>query len=552
MADDEKKLTDSEAENNPESKDWKWDAAAPLAGKDFLEESISNRKFNKKAEESEDEDDDDDDDFDDDSDEEEKGRHEYGDGHCIICGKKITNSQSENYCNECRTKYLKVDYGATHIILSIVMVFIAIIGIVTFYSTAKITSAVNKADKLAEEGKLSAATDAYNEVDEVVTSVNGLLNAFNSGVSGSGEEAGVAFFSSGASIGKKRAALMAKSFSLSYDDPDAFMNLVDNSFTKKELDKKENAQIKGCYNFVKDFISGYTKVNNDLQNAYTPLFESAQTGGMSQKEIDKKIADILDATDKYAAKHSDVSSGVISYFKFGLLYSAKEYCNAEVSDADLYGYIQNTYDDAGDYGYMFYQDISSFALSLDKYEDVITLADKAIKVNSNNADAYYYSAIANLRLEKFDAALKACDKVAELTPGDYESSAIKANILRRQKQYAAAIDICEAVPAESKSAEISRQEAIAYYLAEDEENAVKYAKESYDAAYAASYSGGSFSLEVVNTSALIYKLCGAEEDYDTVTETLAQSNAKLEDSVMAVINGDSTFEDLFMTGKGDI
>ena len=566
MADDEKKLENEEAEKAAEKQDWQWDASAPLAGEDFLDISLP----------SYDEDEDEAEELPEESEEyqteeaetaeeaeipeeeiiEEEAAETDGDdsetpeGCCIICGEKIRNSKSEFYCNACRSKYMKVDYGASHIILAVVMVFVAVIGIVAFSATSKITGSVKEADRLASDGKISAAADAYDIATDTVTSLNAKFNAFLKGISSNFED--IAFFDGGSKIGKKKAEILSKTFSLSYNDSDEYFNLVESSFSEKELNSPKYADVKGSYDYIKKFFSDYSKANEELQSVYAPFFEAAYSGDAGENAIKEQKDKALEGIDKYAEENPDIDAGTIAYFKYTLLYFAQQSYGVKVEPDELYGYVSKAYNDAGDYGYIYFQDVASFALTSKKYEDVLSAANKIIEKNPSDSDAYYYKAFAYLRLEKFDEALKACDKVAEFSTDEFDNCAIKANILRRQGEFRAAADVCDSVPAESKTSEISRQEAIAYYLAGDEDNALKYAKEAYDSAYAESYNGGAFSLETVNTSALIYKLCGDDEDYDAIIDALEQSGAKLEDSVMEVINGDKTFEDLFMTGKGDI
>ncbi|MCQ2480031.1 MAG: hypothetical protein MJ120_05260 [Clostridia bacterium] len=567
MADDEKKLTNGEAEESAEAKDWQWDASAPMAGEDFLtlsaladedEEEDAEETADEATEEIAEEAEISEEATEEKAENEEETAEEAADengetppGYCIICGEKIRNSKSEYYCNECRSKYMKVDYGATHIILSVLMVFIAVFGIVMFTATSKISGSISEADKLLKDGKISAASDAYSDVDITVETLNERFNAFLHGISENIES--VTFFNGGKKSDQKRAEILAKTFSLSYDDADTYYSLVESSFTEKQLNSPKYAQVKGCYDYLKKFLADYTTMNEDLQNAYKPLFDAAYTGDADADELSKMAKDVVNAIDKYAAEHTEIGSDVVSYFKYSMLYFAEQNYGIKIDSKDLYSYVLKAYEGAGKFDYLYYQDVASLAFTVDEYNVVLDASNKALEQNPSNSDAYYFKAAAYLRLEKFDEALEACDKLAEYSTDPYDNVSLKANVLRRQGQFLAAADICDSVPAANKSSEISRQEAIAYYLAGDEDNALKYAKESYDIAYSASYNGGgAFSLETVNTSALIYKLCGDDEDYDAVLEALKQSDEELEDSVMAVIKGDATFEDLFMTGKGDI
>lgn len=566
MADDDKKLENGEADEN---KDWQWDASAPTVSDDFeillrdsedetdddaddeteiaADEAVKNigetdedvkpavRKDSKKdAEDSDDEDSD------------------VPPGHCLICGQKIRNSQSEFYCNECRTKYMKVDYGATHIILSIIMVLVAIIGIVTFVSTSKITAAVRKGDELVKKGNYSAAYDAYYAVDEETGKLNEGFRAFLGGISNSLNDTDFELFSSGSNTGKKKAVVIAKSFSVSKDNPDDFFAIVDSSFTKKELDKPEYAQVKGCYDYLKHLIDANTFLNNKIIKEFQDLYLSVSSGEAANEEIAEKRDKIITGIDNAAKERKDITKADAAFVKYALLDYIGQSFGVPVEEDVLYKYISEAYDNAGDYSYIFFNDIASCSVYNENYEKVISAADKMLKSDPSCFDAYYYKAFAYNNLGKFDEALETCDKLGEYSEDVYAVSDIKAAALRRKGSFAAAIDVCENVPKNQKYAEILRQEAIAYYLSNDEDNALKYAREAFDSAIAESYSSSNLDLRIANTCALIYKLCKADEDYDAIVESLGQQGGQLEDSVMSVINGETTFEDMFMKGKGDI
>ena len=134
-----------------EEKSWDWDASAPQAPTDSFDigefsaeatsdeapaEPLTEAELNpaEKAEKVT-----------------QETHEEHKPGTCLICGKDLKKSPSELYCNNCREKYLKVSFGASHIILSIVIVFAAVFGIVLFSSTGKIVSCVRKADSEAEQ-----------------------------------------------------------------------------------------------------------------------------------------------------------------------------------------------------------------------------------------------------------------------------------------------------------------------------------------------------------------------------------------------------------------
>ncbi len=553
MADDEKEL--NKEENEQQKKDWQWDASAPLANENFLDITLPDNNGEDEesiAEDSQDaqEEDAEQDKSDVSSDTAGSDNSDTLPGYCIICGEKIKKSKSELYCNECRTKYMKVDYGASHIILSILMVIIAIAGIVTFVSTSKIADAVKEGDRLVDQGKETAALDAYYNVDIVTQQLNDSFNAFLKGISPNFDT--VTFYDSGAKVGKKKAELLVKTYSMATDEPDTLFSVINSAFTQKELNSKKYKDVKDFYDFLKKFNKDTQNLFADLQSSYSDIANKVYSGEAENGEAKKETAKIFAEVDKYEKNHPDLAKGSADFFKYSFVNFLSQ-SGVDISDDEVLKYIDSACGKVGNYKYIFLQSYVAAALAADSYEGIISACDNALEINCSNVNAYYFKSMAYMRMGKFDEALEACDKVEEYSTTKYDNCEIKASILRRKKEFRASVDVCESVPQESKTSELLRQEAISYYLLGDKENAFKYAKESYDSAYAdAANSSSAFSLEAVNTSALIYKLCDKEEEYDAIIDALKQSNSELEDSVKAVIKGDKTFEDIFMSGKGDI
>ena len=127
MAEDkEKSLTDETLPKEPEetSASWDWDAAVPQTDTsnitlDDLQET-EEKVVEQPAEEPEENETE--------KEEEAPASNPDDDGLCIVCGKERGNSPSDLYCNACRAKFLRTNYGVGHIILAFVMVIVAALG----------------------------------------------------------------------------------------------------------------------------------------------------------------------------------------------------------------------------------------------------------------------------------------------------------------------------------------------------------------------------------------------------------------------------------------
>ena len=228
---------------------------------------------------------------------------------------------------------------------------------------------------------------------------------------------------------------------------------------------------------------------------------------------------------------------------------------AEKSDkAAMLSYLKEAYEKAGEYGYFYADNLISVGWECQDTDLVIETAEKTIDFNPCDESAFFFAAKAYASKKDFDSAVNTCEKLREFNPDSLEYYIIQSEILRRKGDFNAAVEICEKGEEEGQDPEILRQKSIAYFLLEEKDKAVEAAKDAYEASYGSSYSGGSVSLEVLNTTALICYLAGGEakETYDEINELLKSQNYEFEDSVKDVIKGDKTFEDVFMGEKGDI
>ncbi len=568
MAEDTKRPDENEAPEE-ESKDWQWDAAAPTVDDDYLnldslipkDEEDAEEEPESDAETPEAEDDAPQEDVPDEEivieepqEEPDEALPENGadapfeEGCCIICGKKIKNSESELYCNECRSKYMKVDYGASHIILSIIMIFVAVAGIVAFTATSKIAAELKKGNDYYKNSQYSNALDSYNGVISTTDSINERLNAFLQGISTNFGQAKL--FESGNEVYKKIALLQAKKMTIGYTDREALFKTVEEHFSEKDLKREEYKEVKECYDFCKKLDN----TTNDVYEIWYPYIQEigdavGEDGKLSGKYPSND--EIFAALDKYTAEHSDAEPSIMEYFKFNTL-SYEEYYGIKTDKKEVLGYLDSAYKKAGDYGYIYAEPYLATALQYEDYKSLEKVAQDLLKVDPSNDNTYFYLAKAKIAAKDFDAALSICEDLKKASPDSLEYYIIKANVLRLNGEFDAAVDTCEEGLKQGKDVELIRQESIAYMLAGEEQKALKAATDAFEQAYSAAYTNQNVSLEALNTSALIAYLCGDEETYNQIKELLSGSNYDLEDSVNSVIKGEKEFKDIFMSGKGDI
>lgn len=524
-----------EPENKAES--WDWDASVPQTDTDnitFDELQVSEAENSTSVEtevtesnssESSTESD------------EQASENSDNDGCCIVCGKKRGNSPSDLYCNTCRAKFLKTNYGVGHIILAFVMVIVAALGYFVCTSTVTISHKLIKADKCLSENRYSDAMELYSDISNVIDNLNSGVNAVIRGVNenASSQE----WFTGGDKTTLLRLESYAKTISIGYSSRSEFISTVDSLLTEEQLNHAQFAEIKKLYNTIKEIDKTAEALETNLNNCIS----QADDGTVSVK-YDEAIAYL----DSYQAD-STVDKSLVDYYKFMMAYYAKK------DAATTLGFLDNAYQKADSYGYLYLSNYMMISWDYEDYDKVISLADEAIKINQNDPSAYYYAVKAYLIKNDFDKADNFCEKLLSANPDSLDYYSIKAEVLRRQGKYSDAIETCRkgivaVSAANSTDLELYRQQAIAYMLSDDKENAVEAITQAYELSMQDTSNG--ISLEVINTVALICRLCDDTDTYDEIVSIFKQQEMELSQDVQQCIKGDITFEDIFMKGAGEI
>lgn len=537
MAEDkDKSLEDETLSNKPDntSDDWDWDAAVPqtdTANITFddlhtVEEQKNDSVEEEKVEQT------------DEKTEEKKNSDD--DGRCIVCGKERGNSPSDLYCNECRAKFLRTNYGVGHIILAFVMVIVAALGYFVCTSTVTVSEKLFKAEKYISEKRYNDALDCCTDIFDTTDKLNSGVNAVIKGVSENIQTQD--WFTEGASTIRTIMIGYTKTISISNDERSNFINAVDTYFSDKkgsyfsvaDLSKPENKDIKEMYDVVKNIDTASEDIENSISS-----YISAQEDGSYKVDYDKGVKKL----DEFKAKN-DIEKSLVYYNKFLLAYYGNKDNSVRLD------YFDKAYKQAGKYGYMFLPSYIMIAWEYGEYDKVLELSDKAIEYNVNNTSAYYYAVRSYIEKKDLDSADGKCEEMHKTNPEALDYYSTKAEILRRRGKYDDAIEYCRKGIVEGTDAEIYRQQAIAYLLKSDKENALEAIKQSYD--IATKDTSGKLSLEEVNTVALICFICEDKDTYEEIENMLKQYGMDFYDNVKKCIKGDITFEDIFMKGSGEI
>lgn len=524
--DKEKSLTDETLPQEPEEKSdgWDWDAAVPQTDTtnitfDDLQET--ELKIETEPAEKEDE-----------EKTEEEAQNPDDDGLCIVCGKRRGNSPSDLYCNECRAKFLRTNYGIGHIILAFVMVIVAALGYFVCTSTVTVSGKLFKAEQCISEKRYN---DALNLCSDVLEATDKLNSGVNSVIKGINENIrSLDWFTEGSKSAQIILETYAQTMTINYQDRSTFTSAVDKFVEDGQFELSQNSRIKELYDLSKSFDTLEETLVTKLNN-----YISEKEDGSYDVKYDEAIK-YLDSVKT----ESDVQKSLVDYYRFMMAYYAEK-------DADvILGFLGDAYEASGEYKYLYSEVYLAMAWENKAYDTVLNVADEAIKFNKNDASAYYYTVRVYIEKGDLDTADKMCEELREANPDGLDYYSTKAELLRRRNKLEDAIEICRKGIVAGSDAEIYRQQAIAYLLLSDKENALEAITQSYEIAMQNNSNG--ISLEELNTVALICFICGDTDTYDEIVAMFEQYGESLNEKTQKCIKGDITFEDIFMKGSGEI
>lgn len=532
MAEDkEKSMTDETLPKEPEEKKegWDWDAAVPQTDTsnisfDDLQTAEVNLSESVEEEKAEDEK----------KEEEPEAVEEKSDddGLCIVCGKPRGNSPSDLYCNECRAKFLRTNYGVGHIILAFVMVIVAALGYFVCTSTVTVSSKLYKAEQCVSERRYNDAVNLCSEILDATDKLNSGVNSVIKGVNSNAQS--LDWFTEGKEATELILRAYANSITIDQSTRSQFTGLVDNYVSNGLYDLNQNPEIKKLYDLLKDV----DKTDTALVGGLNKYITQKDDGG-----YDVKYNEAMKYLDSYKTTDS-IQTSRVDFYRFLVAYYA------EKDSKTLLGFIDQAYKDAGEYNYLYSQMYLSLAWQYKDYDKVLEIAKEATAFNLNDTSAYYYTVRVYVEKGDLSTADKMCEKMRESNPDGLDYYSTKAEILRRQNKLDEAIEICRKGIVAGSDSEIYRQQAIAYLLKSDKENALEAIKQSYELATQESENG--ISIQTANTVALICFICNDTKTYEEIEAMFKQSNMEFSDSVKKCIKGDITFEDIFMKGSGEI
>lgn len=513
-------------ENNKDTSnlgdDWKWDVATPETYVDDI--SADNVSLDvKKAKPADEE-------------KQEDTQESEDEGLCIVCGKPRHDSPSDLYCESCRSKFLKTNYGAGHIILAFVMAILVVISYCVCVPTAQIAADTLEAESKLSQNLYNETGKKYSDITKTVTDVNSVLNTLFKGISTNFLEQ--KWFDEGLRANNVELSAMVKTLTImDYAD---FIQATDTILTKAQLESGKYDNIKAAYNFCQDL----QKVAEEI----SPQWQAYMQGDGTDENYIIPYDEIIKYLDSYKAQ-TDAQKSYIEFYKALTAY------NAEKGNDVTLKFFENAYKLAGDFSYTYNSTYMALAYEIKNYDRLLEVCNIAAENNPGDTSAYNFAAKAYIIKGDFEKATEMCEKIKENNAEDIMNySCIKAEILRRQSKFEQAIQVCdEAIDAGNQFSELFRQKAIACILAGKKDEALEASKQVYDISLQNAYAGETGTLLIdMNTAALIASLCNSQEDYQKAIDILDQVQVSINEEVQNCIDGKLNVEDIFMKGIGDI
>lgn len=531
--------------------DWKWDAAVPETKTDDItlddlapimdkedapaEEEKAQEESAEEAEEAPAEEEKKDEEKKEEKNETEEKAEKKADGQCVICGNSTKNSPNDLYCEDCARKYLRTHFGIPQVVLAFVMVFFAAFSWFICVSTVDFSAQLMKAENLFSEKRYTDAIGAVEEFSADVATVdqgfNATLATFNK------NQKAVDFFVDGERSMRLLLDAYADSLPFSQEQIAQFVNLVSVEVDKDKLETRKYANIKKIYDYCVE-VNAYS--NEIGPTWYTFMYTDEKTSEQKIK-YDEAIAFLETCPNDTPAQKS-----LNGYYRYIAAYFAEK--DKEV----VFEIFDNLLEDLGEYSYLFDLIYLQVAWTYEDYDRVEVIAERLYESNLNATDAYYYSIKANILQGDFTKADELCERIHKDSPEAIDYYSFKAEVLRRMSKYQESIDICKKGIAVEQDASIYNQQAISCMLLDDKAGALDAAKTAYEIITVSTQSQASY--EILNTIALIAQLCDDTETYEEVKALFenTQEPTGLDEKVQKCIEGEITFEEIFMEGYGDI
>lgn len=460
---------------------------------------------------------------------------EKKDTACVICGKSTKNSSSDLYCADCARKYLRTHFGIPQIILAFVMVFMAAFGYFICVTSVDMSAQLVKVEKHIEQKRHIDAVEGIQTLSEDVAAlddgINAVMTTFNK------NHKAVDFFVDGDRSMRIMLNSYVDSLAFNENQMNTFIGVVRTELGEDKIKSRKYKKIKDMYDYSLEVMSYSKEIGEDW---YAFMYTDEKTSEQKIK-YEEALAYLDSCPNETLAQKS-----INGWYR----YIAATF--AEQDKSVLFEIFNNLIEELGDYGYLFDPTYLQLAWTYEDYDRVEIIADRLYERSINSTDAYYYAIRANIIQGDFNKADERCERIFADNPESLDYYSAKAEVLRRQNKFQESIDVCKDGIAKGMDAQIYNQQAISYMLLENKEAALEAANSAYEIIVMSTESSAPY--EVLNTIALIAHLCGDTDLYDTISQYFVNDAGEVEfdEKVTQCIEGDITFEEIFMEGYGDI
>lgn len=504
------------AENEPEAEKAEESAPAKEEKAEKKEEKKPEKKAEKKAEKKEE-------------------KTEKKDGVCVVCGRSTKNSTSELYCVDCARKYLRTHFGIPQIILAFVMVFFAAFGYFICVTSVDTSAQLVKIENYVEQRRHIDAIEGIETLSEKLSTldqgINAVMTSFNK------NHKTTDFFVDGERSMRILVNAYVDSLAFNEDQMNTYIGIVRKEIGEENLKSRKYKKINDMYEYCLEVMSYSKEIGEDW---YAYMYTDEETAEQKIR-YDEAIAYLDNCPNETLAQKS-----INGWYRY--IAAAFD----EKDEAVIFEVFDNLNKELGDYGYLFDTTYLNLAWSYEDYDRVEVIAERLYERNINSTDAYYYAIRANIIQGDFQKADDRCEKMIADNPESLDYYTAKAEILRRQGKYQESVDLCKTGITKGMDAGIYNQQAISYMLLENKEAALEAATSAYEIIVMNTQSTASY--EDLNTIALIAYLCGDTDLYDTIGEYFRNDEGEVEfdEKVNKCVEGEITFEEIYMEGYGDI